>query len=454
MTKKKILVANRGEIACRVIGSIKALGHTAVAVYSEADAQARHVRLADESVAIGPARATESYLDAGKVIEAARVTGASAIHPGYGFLSENAGFAKACREAGIAFVGPSERTIVAMGDKHRAREAAIAAGVPVLPGSEKLDPADEEAIIRAGEEIGFPVLVKAAGGGGGIGLRPVTEREKLVAAVQSTSAQAARAFSDPSVYLEKLIRRARHIEVQLFGFGKAGSIHLFQRECSAQRRYQKILEEARPRRLDPAAAQGMLTSAISLARSVGYEGAGTVEYLYDDETGAYFFMEMNTRLQVEHPVTEMITGVDLVSMQIRQALGEDVGREFTQQMIADNGHAVEVRICAERPAQQFIPSPGDIAKMTFPTGEGIRVDTGFEAGDRITPFYDSLVMKVVAHGADRAQALARLDKALQQTVIEGLETNLDFLRNLIRHPDVIGDRLHTKFVEENLTALI
>lgn len=451
---KKILIANRGEIACRIIDSIKKLGYTAVAVYSEADAGARHVRLADESVAIGPARASESYLDAGKVVAAARQVGACAIHPGYGFLAENAGFARACREAGIAFVGPSERTILAMGDKHQAREAAIAAGVPVLPGSGKLDPADEAAILKAGEAIGFPVLVKAAGGGGGIGLRPVTEPEKLVAAVQSTSSQAARAFSDPSVYVEKLIRRARHIEVQLFGFGDAGAIHLFQRECSAQRRYQKILEEARPRRLDPAAAEGMLGSAVDLARSVAYEGAGTVEYLYDDETGNYFFMEMNTRLQVEHPVTEMITGTDLVSMQILQALGEDVSKNVTQGSLFDNGHAIEVRVCAERPAKQFIPSPGEIERMVLPTGEGIRVDTGFEQGDRITPFYDSLVMKVVAHGADRAQAIARLDGALHETVIEGLETNLAFLRNLARHPDFVADRLHTKFVEENLTDLI
>ncbi|MFA5537976.1 MAG: biotin carboxylase N-terminal domain-containing protein [Gemmobacter sp.] len=451
---KKILVANRGEIACRVIESIKKLGHTAVAVYSEADAGARHVRLADESVAIGPARATESYLDAAKVIAAAQSVGASAIHPGYGFLAENAGFARACRNTGIAFVGPSDRTILAMGDKHQAREAAIAAGVPVLPGSGKLDPDDEAGILHAGGAIGYPVLVKAAGGGGGIGLRPVADPAKLVAAVQATSSQAARAFSDPSVYVEKLIRRARHIEVQLFGFGEAGAIHLFQRECSAQRRYQKILEEARPRRLDPAAAEGMLASAIDLARSVAYEGAGTVEYLYDDETGAYFFMEMNTRLQVEHPVTEMITGVDLVSMQVMQALGEDVAGSVTQGSLLDNGHAIEVRVCAERPAKQFLPSPGAIERLVLPAGEGIRVDTGFEQGDRITPFYDSLIMKVVAHGADRSQAIARLGDALRGTVIEGLETNLAFLRNLVRHPDFLEDRLHTKSVEENLAALV
>ncbi|MEI5682633.1 biotin carboxylase N-terminal domain-containing protein [Mesorhizobium sp. CCNWLW179-1] len=451
---KKILVANRGEIACRIIQSIKKLGFTAVAVFSEADAHARHVRLADESIAIGPSRAAESYLDADKVVAAARSVGAVAIHPGYGFLAENAAFARKCRDAGIAFVGPSEETILSMGDKHRARETAIAAGVPVLTGSGKLDPTDEQAILAAGEAIGFPVLVKAAGGGGGIGLRPVDNPAKLVSAVQSTSSQAERAFSDSSVYIEKLIRRARHIEVQLFGFGSAGAMHLYHRECSAQRRYQKIIEEARPRRLDAKSAEGMLGSAVNLAKSVHYQGAGTVEYLYDDETGSYFFMEMNTRLQVEHPVTEMITGTDLVSMQILLALGNDVSRVVSQQSIRDDGHAIEVRVCAERPAKQFAPSPGSIDRMVLPTGEGIRVDTGFEQGDRITPFYDSLVMKVVAHGNDRLQAISRLDAALQGTVIEGLETNLAFLRNLVRHPEFIADRLHTKFVEENLSALI
>ncbi|MBS7707837.1 acetyl-CoA carboxylase biotin carboxylase subunit [Chelatococcus asaccharovorans] len=451
---KKILVANRGEIACRIIQSVKKLGFTAVAVYSEADAHARHVRLADESIAIGQARASESYLDADKVVAAARAAGADAIHPGYGFLAENAAFARKCREAGIAFVGPSEETILSMGDKHRAREMAIAASVPVLTGSGKLDPTNEPSILAAGESIGFPVLVKAAGGGGGIGLRPVEDPLKLVSAVQSTSSQAERAFSDPSVYIEKLIRRARHIEVQLFGLGTKGAIHLHHRDCSAQRRYQKILEEARPRRLDPKAAEGMLSSAINLANSVNYQGAGTVEYLYDDETGSFFFMEMNTRLQVEHPVTEMITGTDLVSMQILLALGEDISSTISQESIQDNGHAIEVRVCAERPAKHFVPSPGNIDRMVLPEGEGIRIDTGFEQGDRITPFYDSLMMKIVAHGSDRSQAISRLDAALQGTIIEGIETNLAFLRNLVRHQEFVTDRLHTKFVEDNLSVLI
>ncbi|WP_180899111.1 acetyl-CoA carboxylase biotin carboxylase subunit [Martelella soudanensis] len=451
---KKILIANRGEIACRIIRTVQKMGYEAVAVYSEADKSALHVRLADEAHEIGPARPTESYLDAGRILEVATRIAAAAVHPGYGFLSENTGFSEACEQAGIAFIGPSAETIRMMGDKNEARAVARSAGVPVLEGTPKLDPADAEGILAAGEQIGFPVLVKAAGGGGGIGLRPVEAADKLVAAVQTTSAQAERAFSDPSVYLEKLVRRARHIEVQVFGFGGEGAVHLWHRECSAQRRYQKILEEARPRHLDPKAAQGMLDSAVALARATNYVGAGTVEYLYDDETGAFYFMEMNTRLQVEHPVTEMITGLDLVQLQIRQALGEDLSQELTQGAVRDDGHAIEVRVCAERPDKQFIPSPGKIEKLSLPDLPDIRVDTGFEAGDSVTPFYDSLVMKVIAWGDDRDQAIHRLTEALDATEFEGLRTNIAFLRQLVRHPEFRADRLHTKFVEENIKDLV
>ncbi|MGV0908679.1 acetyl-CoA carboxylase biotin carboxylase subunit [Martelella sp. FOR1707] len=451
---KKILIANRGEIACRIIRSVQKMGYEAVAVYSEADKTALHVRLADEAHEIGPARPTESYLDAGRILDVAKRVGAAAVHPGYGFLSENTGFSDACERAGIAFIGPSAETIRMMGDKNEARAVARDAGVPVLEGTPKLDPADAEGILAAGEQIGFPVLVKAAGGGGGIGLRPVETVDKLVAAVQTTSAQAERAFSDASVYLEKLVRRARHIEVQVFGFGGEGAVHLWHRECSAQRRYQKILEEARPRRLESKAAQGMLDSAVALAKATNYVGAGTVEYLYDDETGAFYFMEMNTRLQVEHPVTEMITGLDLVQLQIRQALGEDLSRELTQEAVRDHGHAIEVRVCAERPDKQFIPSPGKIEGLSLPDLPDIRVDTGFEAGDAITPYYDSLLMKVIAWGEDRDQAIDRLTEALDATEFEGLRTNVAFLRNLVRHPEFRADRLHTKFVEENIKDLI
>ncbi|MEW5425029.1 acetyl/propionyl/methylcrotonyl-CoA carboxylase subunit alpha [Amorphus sp. 3PC139-8] len=449
-----ILVANRGEIACRIIRSIQALGMRAAAVHSDADANARHVRLADEALHIGGSRATESYLSADRILEAAARCGAVAIHPGYGFLAENADFAEACGRAGVIFVGPDPETIRTMGDKHAARAAAMAAGVPVLPGSEKLDPEDEAAILAAGEAVGFPVLVKAAGGGGGIGLRPVTDSAKLVQAVRSTSGQAARAFSDPAVYVEKLVRRARHIEVQVFGLGEAGAVHLFDRECSAQRRYQKVLEEARPAHMDPAAAQGMLDSALSLARAVGYRGAGTLEYLYDDETCGYYFMEMNTRLQVEHPVTEMITGGDLVALQLRLALGEDLSGELAQDRIAARGHAIELRVCAENPAKSFAPSPGPVERLELPDLDGVRFDTGVEEGDAVTPFYDSLIMKIIAHGESRSEAIDRLRAAVAGTRIEGLETNLDFLGRLIENPDFVAGRLHTKFVEENLSALV
>ncbi len=451
---QKILVANRGEIACRIIRSIRSLGLTAVAVYSDADAKARHVRLADEAHHIGGAKATESYLDAAKILDVAKKAGVAAVHPGYGFLSESTAFAEACEAAGIVFVGPEAATIRQMGDKHEARAAAIAAGVPVLPGSGKLDPEDDTAIEAAGAALGFPVLVKAAGGGGGIGLRPVADASKLVAAVKSTSAQAGRAFSDHAVYLEKLVQRARHIEVQVFGLGAAGAVHLFHRECSAQRRYQKILEEACPARIAPAAAQGMLDSALRLARSTSYRGAGTVEFLYDDETGDYYFMEMNTRLQVEHPVTEMVTGLDLVALQLRLALGEDLSGELVQNGIATAGHSIELRVCAENPAKHFIPSPGPLDLIELPEIDGVRFDTGFETGDAVTPFYDSLVMKIIAHGSDREEAISRLREAVAQTRIEGIQSNLPFLGRLIEHPDFVADRLHTRFVEENLASLI
>lgn len=450
----KILVANRGEIACRIIRSIKSLGLTALAVYSDADATARHVRLADEAHHIGGSRATESYLDAARILDVARKAGVAAIHPGYGFLSENTAFAEACESAGIVFVGPDAGTIRQMGDKHQARAAAVAAGVPVLPGSDKLDPEDDAAIEAAGATLGFPLLVKAAGGGGGIGLRPVADASKLVAAVKSTSAQAGRAFSDQAVYLEKLIRRARHIEVQVFGLGSAGAVHLFLRECSAQRRYQKILEEACPARLAPAAAEGMLESALRLARSTRYKGAGTVEFLYDDETGNYYFMEMNTRLQVEHPVTEMVTGLDLVALQLRLAMGEDLRGELTQGEIKAQGHSIELRVCAENPAKHFVPSPGPLDLIELPEIEGVRFDSGFETGDAVTPFYDSLVMKIIAHGNDRDEAITRLRDAVARTRIEGIQSNLPFLGKLIEHPDFIADRLHTRFVEENLASLV
>ena len=447
-----ILIANRGEIACRIIASAQALGLRTVAVYSDADANARHVRLADKSVHVGGPRAVESYLDTTRILSAARDSGAGAIHPGYGFLAENAAFAKATRDAGLIFIGPDPDTIRRMGDKQEARRVAEAAGVPVSPGSGKLDPADERAVMAAAEAIGFPVLVKAAGGGGGIGLRPVTDPAKLVKAVQSTSAQAERAFSDGSVYLERLVRRARHVEVQVFGRGKEEPLHLHMRECSLQRRYQKVIEEALPVGIRPPAVASMIDAALNLARAVEYSGAGTIEYLYDDETGDFFFMEMNTRLQVEHPVTEMVTRQDIVAMQIRHALGWELG--VAQDDITPKGHAIELRVCAEAPDRNFMPAPGRIEAMELPSKPGLRIDTGVDAGDEITPFYDSLVMKIIGHAETRAGAIATLRAALAQTRIEGLTTNLAFLDRLLAHPDFAANRLHTKFIESRLAELV
>lgn len=447
-----VLIANRGEIACRIIRSVQSLGLKAVAVYSDTDAEARHVRLADSAVHIGPSRAADSYLDAGRILAAAKESGAGAIHPGYGFLAENAGFADAVQAAGIAFIGPDPDTIRRMGDKQEARMAAKAAGVPISPGSGKLDLTDDASILQAAEAIGFPVLVKAAGGGGGIGLRPVSDPSKLVKAVQSTSAQGERAFSDGSVYLEKLIQTARHVEVQIFGRGTEAPLHLYHRECSLQRRYQKVIEEALPASIRSDAATAMIAAALNLARAVCYSGAGTIEYLYDEDSGAFYFMEMNTRLQVEHPVTEMVTGQDIVAMQIRHALGHEM--TISQDTIEPSGHAIELRICAEIPEKQFIPSPGRIEVMHLPEMPGLRIDTGFEAGDAITPFYDSLVMKMIGYGETRADAIEMLRAAVAQTRIEGIQTNLAFLGRLLAHPDFAADRLHTKFIETHMSDLI
>lgn len=451
---KKILIANRGEIACRIIRSAKSLGYKTVAVYSEADRGALHTRLADEQIEIGPARPADSYLKADRIIAAAQSCGAEAIHPGYGFLAENAGFADACDAAGLRFIGPAASSIRDMGDKHRARTIALAAGVPVAPGSDKLKGDEIDKIEAAAQQIGFPLLLKAAAGGGGIGLRPVEAPADLLSSVEATSRMAERAFGDGSVYLERLIRVARHIEVQVFGFGDGDAVHLFDRECSLQRRYQKILEEARAPEVNESSRVEMARTAVALASTSKYRGAGTVEFLYDDETGDFYFMEMNTRLQVEHPVTEMTTGLDIVALQIRQAFGDSLKTELSQDKVMSRGHAIEVRVCAEDPARQFIPSPGMIKELVLPDIQGVRFDTGFESGDKITSFYDNLVMKVIAAGDDRAAALECLRAALAGTRIDGLTTNVSFLRKLLENDEVIAGRVHTKFVEHNIKSLM
>jgi acetyl/propionyl-CoA carboxylase alpha subunit len=444
--KPTLLVANRGEIACRVIRAAKKLSLRTVAVYSEADAQLPHVSLADEAILLGPARAADSYLQSEKLLNAARQTGASLLHPGYGFLSENAAFAKACESAGISFVGPTAEVISMMGDKDEARQAAARAGVPILSGTGKLDVADTAAIKAAGERTGFPLLVKAAAGGGGIGMRTVSDPDGLAAAVQATSGMAQKAFGDGSVYLERYVQRARHVEIQLFGFGDGNAVHLFERDCSLQRRHQKVVEEARAPAIDDAVRQKIAAAAVALACACRYRGAGTVEFLYDTESKAFYFLEMNTRIQVEHPVTEMITGVDLVGAQLRLAMGEKLDDELAQSRIVAKGHAVEARVYAENPAKNFLPSPGLLNEFRLPEGEGIRVDTGYREGNKVTPFYDPMVMKVIAHGQSREQAIDRLQAALADLHIVGITHNAPYLQAVLRHPAFRAAQLHTGFL--------
>lgn len=449
----KVLVANRGEIACRVIRAARSLGLATAAVYSEADADAPHVRAADEAFLLGPARAADSYLNQDKILAIANECGATLVHPGYGFLAENAAFAERCASEGLVFIGPKPDVIRAMGDKERAREIAVAAGVPVVPGAEDL-PDDAAALAAAGRRVGFPLLVKAAGGGGGIGMRRVDSVAELAAAVEATRSMAERAFGDGKVYFERFIRRARHVEIQIFGFGDGRAVHLFERDCSTQRRHQKVIEEAVAPGLPDDTRAAICTVAVKLAAACRYDGAGTVEFLVDTESGEFFFLEMNTRIQVEHPVTELVTGVDLVAAQIRHAMNEDVSAYLVQESIVAHGHAIEARIYAERPAKNFIPSPGLITELVLPQSEGIRIDTGFRAGMKITPFYDPMIMKVIAHGATRAEAIARLDAALAELVITGIETNSAFVRNVLAHPAFVAGQMHTMFVNESLQELI
>ena len=443
-----VLVANRGEIACRVIRAAKSLSLRTVAVYSEADIDLPHVAMADDAVLLGPARAAESYLRSDKLLEAAAATGATLIHPGYGFLSERPAFAQACFEAGLTFVGPSAEVIRLMGDKDQARQAAARAGVPVLPGTGKLDPGNESAIRDAGAAIGFPLLVKAAGGGGGIGMKTVTQAEELIAAVQATSGMALKAFGDGSVYLERLVTRARHVEIQVFGFGDGTAVHLFERDCSLQRRYQKVVEEARAPNMPPGICTRMAAAAVALAEACRYQGAGTVEFLYDTERGEFHFLEMNTRIQVEHPVTEMITGIDLVAAQLRLAMGERLQEELAQDRIRATGHSVEVRVYAENPAKNFMPSPGLLTEFKMPEMDGIRIETGYKEGSKVTPFYDPMVLKLIAVGASRVEAIDKLRDALAALRIGGIAHNVPYLRAVLSDEAFrLGD-VHTGFLAQ------
>jgi acetyl/propionyl-CoA carboxylase alpha subunit len=450
-TIKKLLIANRGEIACRIIRSCHALGIRTVAVYSEADREALHVEMADESVEVGPAAVQESYLKNEVILEAARTTGADAIHPGYGFLSENAEFARAVSAAGLAWVGPSPSSIEDMGDKERARDIAEAAGVSILPGSPRFAEGELEGLMAAAEAVGFPLLVKAAAGGGGIGMRRVDEPTQLKAGVEATQSMAGKSFGDSSVYLERYVANARHIEVQVFGFGDGQGVHLYDRDCSVQRRFQKIIEEAPAPNVPEAVRVELFRDAMSLVHHQQYSGAGTVEFIYDTDREQAYFLEMNTRIQVEHPCTELVTGVDLVAWQIQQAAG--TLKPVPQERIAVRGHAVECRLYAERPEKNFLPSPGLITGLQWPKqGEALRVDTGVRAGDRVTPFYDPMVAKLISHGADRAQAIARLGQALDELVVEGLSTNARFLREVLEDSRFCAGGVTTSFVAEFMAA--
>ncbi|MFB6611702.1 biotin carboxylase N-terminal domain-containing protein [Agromyces sp. NPDC056379] len=441
----RVLVANRGEIAVRVIRTLRRLGIRSIAVFSDADADAPHVRLADESVRIGPAAAAESYLDPARIIAAARETGAEAIHPGYGFLSEHAGFAEACRDAGIVFVGPGVDALEVMGDKIRAKRHVEASGVPTVPGVS--DPSlDDGALAAAGEAVGFPLLVKPSAGGGGKGMQIARDARELAAAIPAARRVALAAFGDDTLLLERLIERPRHIEVQVLADDFGAVIHLGERECSLQRRHQKVIEEAPSPLLDTETRARIGRAACDAARSVDYRGAGTVEFLVSDAApDEFFFIEMNTRLQVEHPVTELVTGVDLVEQQLRVAAGQPLA--LKQADIELTGHAIEARVYAESPERGFLPSIGELLVWREPTGDGVRVDGGIRSGQQITADYDPMLAKVIAYGADRAEALARLDAALADTVVLGVETNLGFLRRLLADPAVQRGDLDTGLID-------
>ena len=447
-----VLVANRGEIAVRVLRTLRAMGIRSVAVYSDADAGARHVREADLAVRLGPAPARESYLSIERVLEACRRTGAQAIHPGYGFLAENADFARACAVAGVAFIGPPVHAVQVMGDKIRAKQAVSAAGVPVVPGRTEAGMTDAD-LVAAAREVGFPVLVKPSAGGGGKGMRLVTDPGELPAALASARREAASSFGDDTLFLERFVLRPRHIEVQVLADTFGTTLHLGERECSLQRRHQKVVEEAPSPLLDGATRARIGAAAVETARAVGYTGAGTVEFIVSAAApDEFFFMEMNTRLQVEHPVTELVTGIDLVEQQVRVAAG--LALPFTQHEVVLTGHAIEVRTYAEDPARGFLPTGGTVLRLKEPVGQGIRVDSGLLLGSVVGSNYDPMLNKVIAWGADRATALARLDRALAEQVVLGVGTNTAFLRALLAHPDVQAGRLDTGLVERHLDGLV
>ncbi len=446
---RKVLVANRGEIAVRVIRACWDLGIETVAVYSDVDRTALHVRMAGEAYPIGRAPARESYLDIAKILDVARRSGADAIHPGYGFLSENAEFAEACARAGIAFIGPPAAAMRLLGDKVSARAAMKAAGVPLLPGTGAFQGPPAEAA-KVAAEIGYPVIVKASAGGGGKGMRLVQRAEDMERALDSARSEALTSFGDDRVYIEKYLVRPRHVEVQILFDAQGNGVALGERECSLQRRHQKILEETPSPVVDAATRARLCEWGVAAGRAAGYTNAGTVEFLRGDD-GSFYFMEVNARLQVEHPVTELVYGRDLVKNQIRIAAGEKL--PFTQDQLSPRGHAIEVRVCAEDPERNFMPSPGTIGAIRFPSGPGIRNDHGIARGYRIPLEYDPLLGKLIAYGKDRDEAIRRLHRALEEYRLDDVTTNISFLRAVLDHPEFIAGNLHTGFIEEHADAL-
>jgi acetyl-CoA carboxylase biotin carboxylase subunit len=440
MNIKKLLVANRGEIAVRVIRACRELGLASVAVYSEVDEKAPHALLADEAVLLGPASPRESYLNIDAIIEAARQTGAEAVHPGYGFLAENSLFAERLQQAGLTFVGPPAAAIKLMGDKLASRRSMMKAGVPVVPGTDRGDP---EAVMAEAEKLGFPVMVKASAGGGGKGMRMVARREDLEAALAAASREAQAAFGDPTVYVEKLLTDPRHIEFQVLADAHGSVVHLFERECSIQRRHQKLVEETPSTAITPELRQTMGEAAVRAARAAGYVNAGTVEFMLDGE-GKFYFLEMNTRIQVEHPITEMTTGVDLVAWQIRIASGEKL--PFKQQDLRQTGHAIECRVYAEDASSGFLPSPGPILYFKEPTGPGVRNDCGVNGGSEVTMDYDPILSKLVTWGEDREAARLRMIQALGDYVVLGIKSTIPFLIDVMKHDAFINGDTTTAFI--------
>ena len=444
----KILIANRGEIALRIHRACKEMGISTVAVHSEADASAMHVRLADESVCIGPASAAKSYLNIPSIIAACEITGAQAVHPGYGFLSENARFAEIVIAHGFTFIGPKPEHIRMMGDKITAKQAVMDAGIPVVPGSDGGVATDEEAFAAA-EKIGFPVLIKAAAGGGGRGMKVAADRESLAEAVSTARSEALAAFGDGTVYMERYLQKPRHIELQIIADSFGNVVHLGERDCSLQRRHQKVLEEAPSPAIAAAARAKIGKVVVDAIKAIGYLGVGTIEFLYED--GEFFFIEMNTRLQVEHPVTEAITGIDLVREQIRIAAGLPLS--FTQDEVVFEGHAIECRINAENP-RTFTPSPGLITDFHAPGGLGVRLDSAMYAGYSIPPYYDSLAGKLIVHGRDRTECVARLKRCLGEMVVGGIETTIPLFQDLLQQPDILAGNYDIHWLERWMKARV